>query len=368
MSHPTNAMARLLDLARWAPSGDNTQPWRFEVRDDTHLVLHGHDTRTHCVYDLDGHASQLAIGCLIETLSIAASGFQWRMGLKRREGLPDCLPTFDIAFVHDRSVQVQPLLREIPRRTVNRRPFRTSPLTREELAALTEAVGPAHALDFLAGWRGRLRAAGLMFRNAKIRLTTEEAYRVHADIIDWGKRYSTDRVPDQALGADRLTLRLMQWAMHDWQRVQRMNRFAAGTWIPRLQLDVLPSLFCAAHAVIVRRTAPTTVDDYVDAGRAVQRFWLTASALGLQHQPEMTPLIFSRYVREKRVFSQAASAQVLAEQTADLTRAILGPAWDRAVWLGRVGRAAAPPARSVRKSRDELSQLRPPANAALPSR
>jgi nitroreductase len=23
---------QILDLARWAPSGDNTQPWRFEIK------------------------------------------------------------------------------------------------------------------------------------------------------------------------------------------------------------------------------------------------------------------------------------------------------------------------------------------------
>ena len=55
----------ILELARWAPSGDNTQPWRFEVIDDHHLVVHAFDTRDHCVYDLDGHPSQIAHGALL---------------------------------------------------------------------------------------------------------------------------------------------------------------------------------------------------------------------------------------------------------------------------------------------------------------
>ena len=25
---------RIIELARWAPSGDNTQPWRFEIIDE----------------------------------------------------------------------------------------------------------------------------------------------------------------------------------------------------------------------------------------------------------------------------------------------------------------------------------------------
>ena len=52
-------LEQILDLARWAPSGDNTQPWRFERVDDLHVVVHGFDTRDHCVYDLTGHPSQM---------------------------------------------------------------------------------------------------------------------------------------------------------------------------------------------------------------------------------------------------------------------------------------------------------------------
>ena len=40
----------VLELARWAPSGDNTQPWRFEIRSDTRARIHGYDTRAQCVY------------------------------------------------------------------------------------------------------------------------------------------------------------------------------------------------------------------------------------------------------------------------------------------------------------------------------
>ncbi|SFU47558.1 nitroreductase family protein [Nitrosospira multiformis] len=65
-------IANILQLARWAPSGDNTQPWRFEIIDDCHLIIHAFDTRDHCVYDLDGHPSQISLGALLETLSIAA--------------------------------------------------------------------------------------------------------------------------------------------------------------------------------------------------------------------------------------------------------------------------------------------------------
>jgi sulfur-carrier protein adenylyltransferase/sulfurtransferase len=69
---------QVLDLARWAPSGDNTQPWRFEITGDRSCIVHAFDTRRHCVYDLTGGPSQIAVGAMLETARIAATGLGLR--------------------------------------------------------------------------------------------------------------------------------------------------------------------------------------------------------------------------------------------------------------------------------------------------
>ena len=73
---PKTLIEKIIENARWAPSGDNMQTWRFESIDEKHFVVHGSDTRDHCVYDLQGHASQLAIGTLLENIAIAAREFR----------------------------------------------------------------------------------------------------------------------------------------------------------------------------------------------------------------------------------------------------------------------------------------------------
>lgn len=352
-------MAPILDLARWAPSGDNTQPWRFEVQDATHLVVHGSDTRTHCVYDLDGHPSQLSLGALIETIAIAASGHGLRVSVSRRGGLPETLPTFDLRFTPDPDLQPSPLISAIPLRSVQRRPYSARALTPAEKQTLEASLGPGYELRWFEGLTAKWQMARLMFNNAGLRLTLREAFEVHRSIIHWGRRFSPDRVPDQALGADALTLKLMRWAMQDWARLQFLNKWLAGTWAPRLQMDLLPGLLCGAHFVLLRGSAPSQLDDYVDAGRVVQRLWLTATALGLQHQPELTPLIFARYVREGRPFSDSAPAQALARQLADQTQRLIGSDLPRAVWIARIGQSPVASSRSVRLSRSELSLPRP---------
>jgi hypothetical protein len=196
-----------------------------------------------------------------------------------------------------------------------------------------------------------------MSNNAKLRLTMPEAYEVHRRIIQWNSRFSEDKVPDQSLGIDPVTTRLMCWVLGSWKRVKFFNTFLAGTLAPRIQMDFIPSLACGAHFVILANHAAKDIDDYIDAGRAVQRFWLTATRLGLQLQPEITPLIFSRYVRNELEFTKVKKLAQYAKSLADQTEHLIGvEETSRAIFMGRIGMGPAPWSRSLRRS---LGQLKP---------
>lgn len=345
----------ILNLARWAPSGDNTQPWRFEIVTPLHVVLHGFDTRDHCVYDLDGHPSQISLGALIETASIAASSFGQLLQTSRRVDMPETKPTFDLHFQPRHDVSRDPLIDVIETRSVQRRPFATRPLTAEQRRALEYAVGPDHGVIWKESFSERLATARLMFRSARLRLTMPEAYLVHREIIEWGAGTSVDRVPDQALGVDPATIALMRFVMKDWSRVAFFNRFLAGTIAPRIQMDFLPAILCAAHFALHASKEPQTIDDYVEAGRKVQRFWLTATQLGLQLQPEVTPLVFSRYARERREFSKTGGMNEAAQDISGRLSLLVGEGAARhAVFFGRIGTGKAATSRSIRRPLDQL--------------
>ena len=347
-------LASILELARWAPSGDNTQPWRFELLDARRLVVHGHDTRDHCVYDLDGHPSQISIGALLETMAIAASTFQLSTRITPHADAPPHRPTLTVEFIDQPGLAPDPLAAHIITRSVQRLPLSRRPLTASEKAALTATLPAGYTVCWLEG-RQRTAAAGLMFRNAKLRLTMPEAHQVHQAVIEWNARHSADRMPDRALGVDRFTAKMMRWVMHDWRRVEFFNTWLAGTVAPRLQMDLIPGLACAAHFVLAAPILPHRTGDYLAAGRAMQRFWLTATALGLQLQPEMTPLIFSRYVRDGRVFSGTRGMQERAAVLAhDGERLVGTAAWDRAVFMGRIGAGPPAQARSLRRPLADL--------------
>ena len=351
-----SVIEKILDLARWAPSGDNTQVWRFELTGENSVAIHTFDTRNHVVYDINGRPSQLAVGTLLENIRIVASTYGLRVECARRGTANNAIrPIFDINLIPDANIQPDSLAEQITTRRVQRRPLSTRLLSTLEKQHLELALGADFEIQWHEGLKQRLSIALLLFQNAKIRLTMPEAYEGHKSIIEWNAQFSEDKVPDKAVGMDPVGLKLMRWAMHSWERVNMLNKWFAGTWLPRIQLDLLPGIACGAHFILLAKRAPETIEDYLAAGRALQRFWLTATQLGLQMQPEMTPLIFAGYVKGKQPFSREPALWGEAVNLTEKLAGLIGSAeLGRAMFIGRIGAGKAATARSTRRP---LSQL-----------
>lgn len=354
----TEILAQILDLARWAPSGDNTQPWRFEIMNDLQIRIHGHDTRDHVLYDFDGHPSHIAHGALLETLRIAATGFGLQATWTVASVGDHRAPVYTVQLTPIADLARDPLFDCIERRTVQRRPMQTQPLTPAQRQALTNAVGEGFTVQWFESSAERRQIAALLWRSAKIRLICPEAYPVHKSIIEWGTRFSKDRIPEEAVGVDPMTARLMHWVMQSWSRVDFFNRYLTGTIAPRLQLDLLPGLRCAAHVLVRPLQAPEKLEDWVRLGMAVQRIWLEATHQGLHLQPQMTPVIFRWYARAGRRFSADANLADLSSQVAtDFERIAKVGTTEPFGFFARVGVCDVPVSRSIRQDVAELMQV-----------
>lgn len=346
----TNTLAHILDLARWAPSGDNTQPWRFEIVNDHLIRVHGFDTRDHVLYDYDGHPSHISHGALLETMRIAASGFNMKTSWTLTSKGEDRHPVYDVRLEHDPALVRDPLFACIETRMVQRRPMKTTPLRQSQRQALIDAAGEGFSVQLFESPGDRMKIARLLWDSAKIRLTCPEAYPVHRDIIEWRARYSNDRIPEQAVGVDPVTARLMEWVLQSWSRVAFFNRYLLGTVAPRIQLDFLPALCCAAHLLVRPRRPPAQLTDWIQLGIAVQRIWLTATHLGLHLQPQMTPVIFRWYARAGRHFStQPTLFEQALKLSGDFERIANATPTDDLGFFARVGVSPVPQSRSIRQ-------------------
>ena len=351
---------KILGLAKWAPSGDNAQPWQFEILGDDRvdILLGGPDHDNIYEYG-DGEPTLLSGGFLIESVAIAASRFGRVSEWTYRGREAGRAHRISLSLPRGEGVAVDPLHAYLAIRSVDRRRYRRTPLTGDQKRQLEAALGPDLAITWFETLSEKWRMARVNAAATNIRLRLRETYEVHEQILDWDHVFSPDGVPVSALGLDTAAVKLMAWFMSRWSRLDAGNRYLGATLIPRLEMDILPGLACAAHFAISMRAAHDHSRREIallNTGRALQRLWLTATRMGLAMQPGLAPLCFAAHGRAATEFSggraMRGKARRLAGRVAELTPGdAAGP-----VFLGRVGvpRSTFVASRSVRKPLESL--------------
>lgn len=342
-------LQEILEWARWAPSADNTQPWRFQVLGERELILWYAPAREVGVFNLDHFAGHLAMGALLETLAVAAT-VQGLMAETHPEPGTLAYPWgIRVVLRAEAGVSPSPLVSAIPRRATQRRPMPFASLSAAQKDALEASVGKFSKILWLEGWANKLRMASLLHRTGKVRLLMPETFVVHRDSIAWGAQHSDDRIPSQAIGADPLLQRIMAWTMKSQARVRLLNRIG-GHFLPRVEMDLLPALACAGHFIIWSEKPLDESASQIEAGRALQRFWLTAETLGLQLQPEMVPPLFCRYTRADCLFtSDAWAIAEMAGLCEQFSQWVGAETWAQTTFMGRLGQRRTVVSRALRK-------------------
>ncbi|MDU0356343.1 ThiF family adenylyltransferase [Paraglaciecola aquimarina] len=350
---------KVMDGAKWAPSGDNEQCWSFEFTSDMTCTVHGRDTRHSCVYDLQGNASKFAIGALIETAKICASESGHKIEVEQAETSSDENPTYKLSLVADKTVEFDELIPHVRTRCVQRKWMGTKALTDIQKNELINALPEGFSIVWFEPLKLRYQVAKLIYGNAYTRVSMKEAHSHHQKIIDWGKQHSTDKIPDKALGVGPMMRAMMKSALSkDWPQFEFMGKYLAGTVVPRFIMDFMTSIKCSAHFALVAPEECIAETDYMKAGAALQRFWLTTDKLGLGFQPEYTQIIFSEYLRRNVKFTDNLATIKNAREMESLYVELMGDIpVNRVCYFGRVGQSSRPSSRSIRKSLEDLKYI-----------
>ncbi|WP_417317484.1 ThiF family adenylyltransferase [Emcibacter sp.] len=357
---PKNMMDRILDQARWAPSGDNTQPWRFEVVDENRLIVHIPAIESDNPYEYNnGQPTYLSVGMLLETIRIAADREKQAVSWTIEEGGQWDGSALKIAVtLNSKENSTDDLAPFVPLRSVDRRPYRNLRLTDHQKADLARELEGLFDIRWLESNGERRQFSKLNAIATDIRLRMEACYRVHTKIIDWSKGDSKTGIPATALGIDSMSLNMMKWAMGKWPRMDFMNKYMGGTVLARVQMDLIPGWFCSAHFILSwPDDKERTIEDFLKAGEKLQRFWLRAAEMGLSLQPSLAPLCFANSLLHDKELSEAQKP--FADKTSGLVAAlkeIAGEKAARVVFAGRLGYSgqSKPADRSVRRDLEDL--------------
>ena len=272
---PRRVIDELVGVAVAAPSLHNTQPWRFRIRDGGAVIeLLADPARMLPKADPSGRAAHIACGAALFNLRMAAAvaGLQTDIRLLTDPGQPLLLAEVRLAGTRQAATPWERELHAaIERRQSNREPYSTRPVpsdTRAELARAASAEGAIlHFLDRDEALRVRRLAA-----DAELYLLADPAYR--AEVARWvGGRHDSDGIPDSALGPT------------SPEGGQPVRRFAPGR--PR---PVRYARFEENPQLAVLSVRAGGARNWLAAGQALQRVWLTATSRGISCCPLTQPL------------------------------------------------------------------------------
>jgi nitroreductase len=341
------SVEEILQLAVHAPSGDNSQPWRFEVRDSV-IDIHNLPEKDNPVLNYRQGGSLIAHGALVENIVLAAG----KLGCAA-EVLPFPTPaneTHTARIVLKRAdVQASPLVDCILRRHTNRRPYRSDALSAEQLSRLMDCVrelssSGAVSFAFTQEADAKRTLAASASSIEQVILESELLHGLLFKDVVWSQAEESKRRSGMFIKTMELAppQQLAFWLASHWTVIRAMNCLGLSRFIARQDAKIYAT-GAGIGVLLVRSNAGAT--DFLLVGRALQRIWLTATELGLHLQP-LVALVFAAMTLEgggEDKFSPKHADMIRANDRAIRETLRLGP--DRRVaMMFRLGQAAPPSA------------------------
>jgi hypothetical protein len=267
-------ISELIRIATLAPSADNSQPWVFQQHGDVLECSYGTSGRFQDPFGPSGHASLLAAGALHENLSLVTGD--------RIEVISDWLSpvrpwTLQLALSEVPDELAVEASHRIEARHTNRHPFK--PILSAEIPKI-EPQGSSRIISCLDH-------SSIAPLASALRICSQARFN-QPDLHNWlfsSLRWNQAEI-DSGDGLDINTLHLPPGGQHLMQWIKPWSRMAT---LNRLGLDYIMSvadtaLFSQAPAVLAICGGRSKQDTW-DAGRTLQRQWISLNAAGFAVHP-----------------------------------------------------------------------------------
>ena len=254
----------LLRYAILAPSSHNTQPWRFLVSDNRITVFANTD-RWLKIADADQSELHISIGCAIENLLVAAEHFDYDYNV---DYFPEGSYPRAIAVItlepssKPSSLRNRELFYAIFKRHTNHRAYQPQPISSAHQSRLDECCAEEGISLYLTSDMTLRRRVDQLINRADAIQFASAAFR--EELAYW--------IDQGVFGIPWLVAKLSQLSV---------SHLELCHWAAKKDSDVLMS----APVLGVICSQRNDRETQVIVGRALERIYLTATALGLSIQP-----------------------------------------------------------------------------------
>jgi hypothetical protein len=157
----------ILDSARWAPSVENLQFWRFKILNETSFdIIVKYQP---AILSVGGECGLLhSIGCLLETISISASQYHLMMNWDfYKISSNDYRIHIELKSAND--LKPDDLYQMIKVRSVNRKSYKKKLLPSETRQALIETLQAPYHVAIQGSMNEKLKFASIAIKTSAVR-------------------------------------------------------------------------------------------------------------------------------------------------------------------------------------------------------
>ncbi|NGP89727.1 Acg family FMN-binding oxidoreductase [Fodinibius halophilus] len=265
-------LERLVEYGIQAPSGHNTQPWLFSLKEGEIRIYPDFD-RAMPVVDSDHHELFISLGCAAENIAIAATsmGLRPRITVMRSKEDRDYI---SVALKRDSTIEVDELVDAIKIRQTRRNKYEDKEVPQEELQALENSFDfrGVEVLTFVGKREMKEIKPFILSASSK----QFEDRKFIEELLQW-TRFSDQNAKLEGDGLRAKCLGLPSMPSFVGTTLMKhliSAKSEARRWSQLIDASAGLMLFAVTH---------NNITHWVRLGRAFQRFALTATKLGISH-------------------------------------------------------------------------------------
>jgi hypothetical protein len=286
-------LKKILNTSVYAPSGDNCQPWRFNIRGNVILVFNIPDRDT-SLYNFKMSASLISIGAVIENIKISADYYGYKCEILLNEGDDsDLVATCKLIETLEKNEDKNSLFNYIKKRRTNRKPYKIINLSPElinEFEEVKKLFEDDNSMDFKIqdNRKAILAIAKASSLNEQIVLENKKLHNFLFDHITW-----TEEEDEQKKGFFIKTLELkgpqkfIFKILKSWSILKFLNKLS----ISKLVSKDNAKLYAQSESMLAITVIQLTKIAFIKTGMVMQRLWLVATKHNVYMQP-LTGIIF----------------------------------------------------------------------------
>ncbi len=276
-----------------APSGHNTQPWRFKVNENS-IEVYPNFEKELPVVDQNHRELYISIGCAVENICIAASQFGYIAEPKIIQ--KNSLFYIEIKLKKDK-VNKDPLFEQIHTRQTNRSVYKSKNINDENINSLKKIdICENVSIHFYKnGSEDFIKLSEYIYKGNEILFQNKEFKK---ELLDWMRfnkkevEKNKDGLAYSCLGAPSFSTSLGKGIVKGFLKAKPQNKTEKK------------NLKSSSHLVLIT-TKESNPENWILAGRSLERFWLKCTELGIalafSNQPCEVDIISNKIKEEMNI-------------------------------------------------------------------